>query len=228
MFIWGYRSRRKNNINYHQSCNPRNNIIKKTNAIECPFDNIIITILLYIKYKHRIDFNLNLLRQVREPGESGLPPSVLDRRFADVLLCHQNPFLDVDTLGSRCWLVGVLCKHPIAVLFTDLCLEWLVKADVDRLNHAGASGGDEINLDSEGLNGVYGGSHLVDRKRVQEENRDNSLRHVGNVQLEDDLDPYEHDVLAEPCLFLAGVDEVDGESWQFAFRDMPIIFSCFG
>ncbi len=130
-----------NCFNYHQSCNPRNNVIKKTNAIECPFDNIIITILLYIKYKHRIDFNLNLPRQVREPRQSGLLPSVLDGRFADVPLRHQCPFRDVDTLGSKGWLVGVLCEHPIAVLLTDLRLEWLVIADVDRLNHAGASGG---------------------------------------------------------------------------------------
>ena len=63
---------------------------------------------------------------MREPGESGLPPRVLDRRFFDVALRHQNPFRDIETFSSRCWLVGVLCEHPITELFAHLRLEWLI------------------------------------------------------------------------------------------------------
>ncbi len=112
---------------------------------------------------------------MREPRQSGFLLSVLDGCFADVPLRHQYPFHDVNMPGSRHCLVSVLCEHPIAVVFMDLRLEWLVIAAVDRLNLASASRGDEINLDAKGLNGVNDGSHLVDCQRVQPIKKENLI-----------------------------------------------------
>ena len=52
------------------------------------------------------------------------------------------------------------------------------------------------------------------------------MRHIGDERLENDLDPIEHDVLAEPCLFLAAVDETGREGLELLFRDHPILLPC--
>ena len=99
-------------------------------------------------------------------------------------------------------------------------------ANIDRLNHAGASGGDKLHLNTEVLDCVDDASHLVDRKRVQEENGDDFGRNVCDVRLQYDLDPIKHDVDAEPCLFLAAVDETGREGGELLLRDVPILLPC--
>ncbi len=100
---------------------------------------------------------LGVLGAVREPH---LPPRVADHLHADVVLRINDPLGNIVVRGSRDRDVGILQRHPLEKLITHLTLEGLVEAGVDRLDEPCAAGRDELNLHTEGLDGVDDQPHL--------------------------------------------------------------------
>ncbi len=69
-------------------------------------------------------------------------------------------------------------------------------------------GGNKLHLDSELLDLLHDRSLEVHGEGVQEEDQRDPRGRGDDVGREDLVDPLHHDCLVEPCLFLAGVDEV--------------------
>ncbi len=109
---------------------------------------------------------LGVLRVVREPR---LPPHSAYLLCTDVLLCVDDPLGNIVVHGSGDRDIGILQHHPLEEYATHLALEGLVKANVDRLDKPCAASRDELNLHTEGLDGINNQPHLVDPKLVQEE-----------------------------------------------------------
>ncbi len=96
-------------------------------------------------------FNLRGFGVVREPR---LSPCVADCFCADVFLLVDDPLGDVVARGSRYQEVRIRQYHPLEELVTHLTLEGLVEANIDRLDEHSAANRDELNLHTEGLDGV--------------------------------------------------------------------------
>ena len=163
---------------------------------------------------------------VRKISESGLAPRVAARRKGDVFLGGEDPSHDVASRRFRDWRVRILRHQPVHILVLELRLEQLVVAHVDGLHKASASGGDELHLDAERLDGGDDGAHHVDSEGVEVEEGDDSWGGRRDVWREDIAHPLEHDVLAEPSLRLAAINRSSRIRREFAAFDHPPPLRC--
>ncbi len=99
------------------------------------------------------------------------------------MLSCDNLLGDLTMSGARDQHVRILCKNPLMILITYLCLQWLAVAQLDGLHHSGAARRDEINLHAKGLDHLNDYSHFVHFEVVQQEEGHDPMRSIGKIWL---------------------------------------------
>jgi hypothetical protein len=164
-----------------------------------------------------------LVRKIRKPR---LAPPVADHLLADVPLGVEDPSNHVATSSLGDGRVGILDHQTVHVLVLHLRLEGLVIADVDGLDKPGAAGWKKVDLNAKFLDLVDDGPHHVHGEGVKEQEGDDSWGGSRNVRREDLIDPLQHDVLQEPCLWLNLVGCIGGKGGELALFDYASPFPC--
>jgi hypothetical protein len=131
-----------------------------------------------------------------------LPPCVDDSITRNPTYRVDDPLRHFEARRSPERLGQILAHHEVSVDLAHVRLVWLVKANVDGLNQAGTSGGDELDLNTKAFDGLGDTPKKMDFEGVQEDDGDHAGGGRCNVRSEHILNPVKHDCFVKPRFLL--------------------------